>query len=192
MRGNSQNGGQTTKSLLIKPQCSGVPIQQAVSLSSSFPRHCLLFVCAFFREMQESAGRKNPPAARSPVHKNRPGFHHGNRGGSFALWVLFSGAHAKPCEGSFGKPRVCGESATPWHSTPVLWDHPRVCGGKGHLTLAVSHMHRINPAYAGKRESRQQDHTITWDHPRVCGEKARTLIVQNEPQGSPPRMRGKD
>lgn len=104
----------------------------------------------------------------------------------------FSGAHAKPCEGSFGKPRVCGESATPWHSTPVLWDHPRVCGGKGHLTLAVSHMHRINPAYAGKRESRQQDHTITWNHPRVCGEKARTLIVQNEPQGSPPRMRGKD
>ena len=74
MRGNSQNGGQTTKSLLIKPQCSGVPIQQAVSLSSSFPRHCLLFVCAFFREMQESAGRKNPHAARSPVHKNRPGF----------------------------------------------------------------------------------------------------------------------
>ena len=47
MRGNSQNGGQTTKSLLIKPQCSGVPIQQAVSLSSSFPRHCLLFVCIF-------------------------------------------------------------------------------------------------------------------------------------------------
>ena len=46
MRGNSQNGGQTTKSLLTKPQCSGVPIQQAVSLSSSFPRHCLLFVCA--------------------------------------------------------------------------------------------------------------------------------------------------
>ena len=64
MRGNSQNGGQTTKSLLIKPQCSGVPIQQAVSLSSSFPRHCLLFVCAFFREMQESAGRKNSPCPR--------------------------------------------------------------------------------------------------------------------------------
>ena len=55
MRGNSQNGGQTTKSLLIKPQCSGVPIQQAVSLSSSFPRHCLLFVCAFFRKKQAGA-----------------------------------------------------------------------------------------------------------------------------------------
>ena len=172
MRGNSQNGGQTTKSLLIKPQCSGVPIQQAVSLSSSFPRHCLLFVCAFFRKMQAGARSEELPLSLVSCIQNRPGFHHGNRGDSFALWVLFSGAHTKPCEGSFGKPRVCG--------------------GKGHLTLAVSHMHRINPAYAGKRESRQQDHTITWDHPRVCGEKARTLIVQNEPQGSPPRMRGKD
>lgn len=88
----------------------------------------------------------------------------------------FSGAHAKPCEGSFGKPRVCGESATPWHSTPVLWDHPRVCGGKGHLTLAVSHMHRINPAYAGKRRSDSQADRWRWDHPRVCGEKRRRSI----------------
>ena len=61
MRGNSQNGGQTTKSLLTKPQCSGVPIQQAVSLSSSFPRHCLLFVCAFFRKMQAGSWSEYPP-----------------------------------------------------------------------------------------------------------------------------------
>ena len=33
---------------------------------------------------------------------------------------------------------------------------------------------------------------LGWDHPRVGGEKARTLIVQNEPQGSPPHGRGKD
>ena len=72
MRGNSQNGGQTTKSLLTKPQCSGVPIQQAVSLSSSFPRHCLLFVCAFSPEMQESAGRRNCPCPRSPAYKTAP------------------------------------------------------------------------------------------------------------------------
>ena len=74
MRGNSQNGGQTTKSLLIKPQCSGVPIQQAVSLSSSFPRHCLLFVCAFFRKMQAGAWSEELPLPRSPAYKNRPGF----------------------------------------------------------------------------------------------------------------------
>ena len=89
MRGNSQNGGQTTKSLLIKPQCSGVPIQQAVSLSSSFPRHCLLFVCAFFREMQESAGRKNSPCPPPPAYKTAPASCYGNRGGSFALGALF-------------------------------------------------------------------------------------------------------
>ena len=60
MRGNSQNGGQTTKSLLIKPQCSGVPIQQAVSLSSSFPRHCLLFVLPFCGQTASSFAKKLP------------------------------------------------------------------------------------------------------------------------------------
>lgn len=72
MRGNSQNGGQTTKSLLTKPQCSGVPIQQAVSLSSSFPRHCLLFVCAFFREIQAVSRSECCPAARSPRIQKPP------------------------------------------------------------------------------------------------------------------------
>ena len=28
-------------------------------------------------------------------------------------------------------------------------------------------------------------------YPRICGEKQRTLAIQDEPQGSPPRMRGK-
>ena len=172
MRGNSQNGGQTTKSLLIKPQCSGVPIQQAVSLSSSFPRHCLLFVCAFFPEMQAGSWSEELPLPPVSCIQNRPGFHHGNRGGSFALWVLFSGAHAKPCEGSFGKPRVCGEK-----------------GDWGGIALLMS---RITPAYAGKSRQILRNSSGIWDHPRVCGEKARTLIVQDEPQGSPPRMRGKE
>ena len=89
MRGNSQNGGQTTKSLLIKPQCSGVPIQQAVSLSSSFPRHCLLFVYTFFHEMQESARSEEPPLPLPPAYKTAPASCYGNRGGSFALGALF-------------------------------------------------------------------------------------------------------
>ena len=92
MRGNSQNGGQTTKSLLIKPQCSGVPIQQAVSLSSSFPRHCLLFVCAFSPEMPESARSEKLPLLPPPAYKTAPASCNGNRGGSLTLWVLFSGA----------------------------------------------------------------------------------------------------
>ena len=72
MRGNSQNGGQTTKSLLTKPQCSGVPIQQAVSLSSSFPRHCLLFVCAFFRKMQAGTRSEELPLPPPPAYKTAP------------------------------------------------------------------------------------------------------------------------
>ena len=92
MRGNSQNGGQTTKSLLTKPQCSGVPIQQAVSLSSSFPRHCLLFVCAFFREIQAVSRSECRPAARSPAYKNRPGFLLRKPGRFICFMGAFSGA----------------------------------------------------------------------------------------------------
>ena len=89
MRGNSQNGGQTTKSLLTKPQCSGVPIQQAVSLSSSFPRHCLLFVCAFFRKMQESTGAEEPSLPPVLRIQTAPASCYGNRGGSFAFMGTF-------------------------------------------------------------------------------------------------------
>lgn len=172
MRGNSQNGGQTTKSLLIKPQCSGVPIQQAVSLSSSFPRHCLLFVCAFFRKMQAGSWSEELPLPPVSCIQNRPGFHHGNRGGSFALWVLFSGAHAKPCEGAFGKPRVCGEKAR----TLIVQDEPQGSPprmrGKGQARCEVVVEFGITPAYAGKSGGGRYHVNIN--------------------QGSPPRMRGKD
>ncbi len=174
MRGNSQNGGQTTKSLLIKPQCSGVPIQQAVSLSSSFPRHCLLFVCAFFRKMQAGSWSEELPLPPVSCIQNRPGFHHGNRGGSFALGALFQSLTQNLARGLWVSPAYAGKSSTRELLLIVSRDHPRVCGekivagmvalgaalfakgspprmrGKGHLTLAVSHMHRINPAYAGK------------------------------------------
>ena len=77
--------------------------------------------------------------------------------------------------GSLGEvgitPAYAGKSPVRYQRYLCDWDHPRVCGekfdtpiiphteggspprmrGKGHLTLAVSHMHRINPAYAGKR-----------------------------------------
>ena len=67
---------------------------------------------------------------------------------------------------------------------------PHVRGKDDEGRLKLRHV-GITPAYAGKRAGRCPDGCTPWDHPRVCGEKARTLIVQNEPQGSPPRMRGK-
>ncbi len=49
----------------------------------------------------------------------------------------------------------------------------------------------ITPAWAGKSSSYINSQGSNRDHPRMGGEKARTLIVQDEPQGSPPRRRGK-
>ena len=154
MRGNSQNGGQTTKSLLIKPQCSGVPIQQAVSLSSSFPRHCLLFVCAFFPEMPESARSEELPLPPVSCIQNRPGFLLRKPGRFVCFRGAFSGAHAKPCEGSFGKPRVCGEKFHPGvTANSIKGSPPRMrgkdCGGRGGAGRCAV-CKGITPTYAGK------------------------------------------
>ena len=49
----------------------------------------------------------------------------------------------------------------------------------------------ITPAYAGK----SPPPPLVWpppvDHPRVCGEKYWCCMRKTQPQGSPPRMRGK-
>lgn len=63
--------------------------------------------------------------------------------------------------------------------------------GKGHLTLVVSHMHRITPAYAGKSGGCVCLSVGGGDHPRVCGEKLFQSPLFRLPLGSPPRMRGK-
>ena len=63
--------------------------------------------------------------------------------------------------------------------------------GKGGILGVQRNCPRITPACAGKRSAASCCGRTMRDHPRTCGEKARTLIVQDEPQGSPPRMRGK-
>ena len=212
MRGNSQNGGQTTKSLLTKPQCSGVPIQQAVSLSSSFPRHCLLFVCAFSLKCQKAQGWRNCPCPRSPAYKTAPasitetgavrllyGYFFQALAQSLARGLLVIPAYAGKghtvalCTGRYGDhPRVCGEKVTDgWLHVPSIGSPP-CARGKGHLTLAVSHMHRITPAYAGKRRCHATGRTLPWDHPRACGEKATATPLVFMALGSPLPMRGKD
>ena len=49
----------------------------------------------------------------------------------------------------------------------------------------------ITPAYAGKRSVSTIQQVIHKDHPRVCGEKNIVRKASFDPQGSPPRMRGK-
>ena len=108
-------------------------------------------------------------------------------------------------------PACAGKSLTIPKLTTRSWDHPRVCGeksrvcprsdpgtgspprvrGKARGCLRRPVSQRITPACAGKSVLFNIYQVIAEDHPRVCGEKARTLIVQDEPQGSPPRVRGK-
>ena len=108
-------------------------------------------------------------------------------------------------------PAYAGKRSACSPPSPHSRDHPRVCGEKVLNTfIMVCHVgspprmrgkaiqsrpdypdNGITPAYAGKSPQGLRTAVHSRDHPRVCGEKARTLIVQNEPQGSPPRMRGK-
>ena len=94
-----------------------------------------------------------PPVLRI---QTAPASCYGNRGGSFALWVLFSGAHAKPCKGSFGKPRVCGKSARQGSGLNLILGSPPRMRGKDFGNLCEVPFVRITPAYAGKRLKRSR------------------------------------
>lgn len=183
MRGNSQNGGQTTKSLLTKPQCSGVPIQQAVSLSSSFPRHCLLFVCAFFREIQAVSRSECCPAARSPAYKNRPGFLL-RKPGRFVCFICafssahdFSGSSARSiCKDFlFAEPQPIGI----FHQTGIgtLNNFPRIVVRKAHHsqnTLAV------HPVFQKDTLLGPNNHIHQWNFAFISDEKIQwQIILQN-------------
>lgn len=211
MRGNSQNGGQTTKSLLTKPQCSGVPIQQAVSLSSSFPRHCLLFVCAFSLKCQKAQGRRNCPCPRL-LHTKPPRLPAMETGAVRLLYGYFFQALTQNlARGLLVSPADAGKSVGTWQQRGECPDHPRVCGEKSTATplvfMALGSPPRmrgkvvqvdatlfgegITPAHAGKRPNSSSTSATTGDYPRVCGEKALSTFSSRKNSGSPPRMRGK-
>ena len=183
MRGNSQNGGQTTKSLLTKPQCSGVPIQQAVSLSSSFPRHCLLFVCAFFRETQAVSRSECCPAARSPAYKNRPGFLL-RKPGRFVCFICafssahdFSGSSARSiCKGFlFAESQPIGI----FHQTGIgtLNNFPRIVVRKAHHFQNALAVH---PVFRKDTLLGPNNHIHQWNFAFISAEKIQwQIILQN-------------
>ena len=89
-------------------------------------------------------------------------------------------------------PRVCGEKEAAALSEVYETGSPPRVRGKAFLRFLSRSLSRITPACAGKRGGRTVSFFLIRDHPRVCGEKARTLIAWEEPQGSPPRVRGKE
>ena len=63
--------------------------------------------------------------------------------------------------------------------------------GKGYTLSILPILHRITPAYAGKRTNECGNSNIYQDHPRLCGEKGGFPHLLNRELGSPPPMRGK-
>ena len=89
-------------------------------------------------------------------------------------------------------PRVCGEKKFGMNGFETKTGSPPRMRGKATVFRPQDIYTRITPAYAGKSIALNGRVIVRKDHPRVCGEKDRTIAVQNQPQGSPPRMRGKD
>ena len=163
--------------------------------SSSFDllaRHRITPACAgkSQRKVLEKATRLgSPPRVRGKdrlVQPNQP------------LWRITPACAGKSCDSHF--------------FSPLLWDHPRVCGekqrchivggkrqgspprvrGKVNEALESTNKTRITPACAGKRWCANTRKPHPEDHPRVCGEKLWQLTSRSETEGSPPRVRGKE
>ena len=138
-------------------------------LSTTLPAFCLRI---FPRNARKRRGGRIALAPASCI-QNRPGFHCGNRGGSFALGALFQALTQNLARGLLVSPAYAGKSFTRQGSLTLDPDHPRVCGEKvvysvckeiapgspprvrGKVNIARFYItrHRITPAYAGKRPS---------------------------------------
>ena len=102
--------------------------------------------------------------------------------GRIAIWACMTGitpAYA-------GKSLYVGLNFAQTEGSP-----PRM-RGKASLAQIEECNDGITPAYAGKRKASGRHQHCGEDHPRVCGEKKRTVADNVAPQGSPPRMRGKE
>lgn len=136
-------------------------------LSTTLPAFCL-------RIFPRNAGRRKvggTALAPGLLHTKPPRLPATETGAVRLLYGYFFQALTQNlARGLLVSPAYAGKSK-PFAAACASWgNHPRVCGekwivslmlvfmpgspphvrGKGHLTLAVSHMHRINPAYAGK------------------------------------------
>ena len=88
-------------------------------------------------------------------------------------------------------PRLCGEKVRYAPQTDQLQGSPPPMRGKAGMIKYSDVIHRITPAYAGKRSRRNKEDEKVQDHPRLCGEKIFRFPSDGEIIGSPPPMRGK-
>ena len=86
---------------------------------------------------------------------------------------------------------MCGEKSTPSMRLESTRGSPPRMRGKVAQQSVSTIQQGITPAYAGKSDSRKGEKGEKRDHPRVCGEKFTGVILMDNGEGSPPRMRGK-
>ena len=88
-------------------------------------------------------------------------------------------------------PRVGGEKFIIMSSKTDSTGSPPRGRGKVWLFPLLPAVHRITPAWAGKRATPRKNGCPGGDHPRVGGEKLLRLVKKPPLWGSPPRGRGK-
>ena len=118
---------------------------------------------------------------------------HSARG--FGITPAYAGKSAALAVGAIrlgDHPRVCGEKPTGNNAAAAGAGSPPRMRGKAFTYPCIALCYRITPAYAGKSLLMLWLCPPPWDHPRVCGEKSIVRKASFDPQGSPPRMRGKD
>ena len=172
MRGNSQNGGQTTKSLLIKPQCSGVPNTAGsvafLLLSTTLPAFCL-------RIFPRNAGRRKvggTALAPGLLHTKPPRLPATETGAVRLLYGYFfqaltqnlaRGLLVSPAYAGKDKaehlvqhhigitPAYAGKSVVNVVRVEVAVGSPPRMRGKAEFAACFASHNGITPAYAGKR-----------------------------------------
>ena len=103
----------------------------------------------------------------------------------------------KSVGGTFGRgerrdhPRMCGEKPDRSRFIMCRMGSPPRMRGKEELARAVDSITGITPACAGKSKTFLGPADSCEDHPRMCGENLAVENKVNEPQGSPPHVRGK-
>ena len=88
-------------------------------------------------------------------------------------------------------PRRCGENFFFVPCNAALAGSPPQVRGKQSVAVCPQVQIRITPADAGKTDLRVSYGWQKADHPRGCGENAGNIKLISIPDGSPPRMRGK-
>ena len=89
-------------------------------------------------------------------------------------------------------PRVCGEENPASMYDWIFAGSPPRMRGRVKVTVCQRFRAGITPTYAGKSSFACCPWRLHWDHPRVCGEEPLPGFAAMPPQGSPPRMRGRD